>query len=170
MAGSTNTLDLGRLRLTSGEGAVAEARIDLESLELGGQRYRASGDAVDARIDVSRTTSGYALRLRYEVRLDGPCMRCLESADDTIAIDAREVDQPGGGEDLRSPYLDGDVLDLKSWARDALALALPAKIVCTEECRGLCGVCGANLNEDPEHAHEREPDARWAKLSELKLD
>lgn len=170
MAGSTNILDLGRLRLSSGEGATADARIDLDSLELGGQRYGASGDAVDARIDVSRTTSGYALRLRYEVRLDGPCMRCLESADDTIAIDAREVDQPGGGEDLRSPYLDGDELDLKAWARDALVLALPAQIRCTAECRGLCSVCGANLNEQPDHVHEREPDGRWAKLSELRFD
>ena len=35
---------------------------------------------------------------------------------------------------------------------------------------GLCPQCGANLNEDPEHAHEAEPDPRWAKLSELKFD
>ena len=57
-----------------------------------------------------------------------------------------------------------------SWARDALVLALPVRILCAAECRGLCGICGANLNEDPGHAHEREPDPRWAKLSELKLD
>jgi uncharacterized protein len=31
-------------------------------------------------------------------------------------------------------------------------------------------VCGANLNEDPDHAHEAEPDPRWAALRELKLD
>ena len=47
-------------------------------------------------------------------------------------------------------------------------LALPVRILCTDECRGLCAICGANLNEDPEHAHEREPDPRWAKLSELR--
>jgi len=170
VAGINNIFDLGRLRLSSGEGASADARIELDQIELGGQRYRAPGGAVDARVDVSRTTSGFALRLRYEVRLEGPCMRCLEAADDTIAIDAREVDQPGGGDDLRSPYLDGDELDLKSWARDALVLALPVRILCTAECRGLCGICGANLNEDPEHAHEREPDSRWAKLSELRFD
>ena len=97
-------------------------------------------------------------------------MRCLEAAAHELSIDAREVDQPGGGEDLRSPYLDGDELDLRSWARDALVLALPTRILCSDDCRGLCGVCGANLNEDPGHAHEREPDPRWAKLSELKLD
>jgi uncharacterized protein len=170
MGGVTDTIDLGGLALTSGEGAVVEASVRLDALELGGQRYGAPGGTVDARVDVSRTTAGYALRLRYAVRLDGPCMRCLEDAGETVAIDAREVDQPGGGEDLRSPYLDHDELDVKAWTRDALVLALPAQIRCAADCRGLCGICGANLNDDPGHAHERAPDARWAKLSELRFD
>ena len=165
-----NTLDLGRLGLSSGEGTSRNASIEIEPVELGGQRYTARGAVTDARLDISRTTTGYALRLRYGIRLEGPCMRCLEDAADQLSIDAREVDQPGGGDDLRSPYLDGDELDLKSWARDALVLALPVQIRCTPECRGLCGICGANLNDEPDHAHEREPDPRWAKLSELKLE
>jgi uncharacterized protein len=97
-------------------------------------------------------------------------MRCLEQAGHEIDVDAREIDQPGGGEELSSPYVDGDELDLASWARDALALALPAQIVCREDCAGLCAICGQNLNEDPGHEHEREPDPRWAALRELKLD
>lgn len=169
MGGITNTVDLARLALTSGEGASVDATVELEPVELGGQRYGAPRQP-EVRLDVSRMTTGYALRLRYEVLLDGPCMRCLEQADENISVDAREVDQPGGGDELRSPYLDGESLDLKAWTRDALVLALPAQIRCTAECRGLCGICGANLNEDPGHAHEREPDARWAKLSELKFD
>ena len=98
-------------------------------------------------------------------------MRCLEGAGHELDVDAREIDQPGGGEELSSPYVNGDELDVKSWARDALALALPVQIVCREDCLGLCAVCGANLNEaGPDHAHEREPDPRWAALRELKLD
>jgi uncharacterized protein len=170
MRGTTNTIDLGRLGLSSGEGAKLTPQIVIDAIELGGQRYATPGNVADARVDISHTTSGYALRLRYDVRLEGPCMRCLDDAAHELSIDAREVDQPGGGDDLRSPYLDGDELDVRSWARDALVLALPVQIRCTPECRGLCGICGANLNEDPEHAHEREPDPRWAKLSELKLD
>ena len=140
--------------------------VPIDAIELAGQRYAAPGSVVDARIDISHMTTGYALRLRYDVRLEGPCMRCLDDASHELSIDAREVDQPGGGDDLRSPYLDGDELDLRSWARDALVLALPVQIRCTAECRGLCAICGENLNEDPDHAHEREPDPRWAKLSE----
>jgi uncharacterized protein len=168
--GGTNTLDLGRLGLSSGEGVKLTPAVAIDAIELAGQRYTAPGAVADARVDVSHTTTGYALRLRYDVRLEGPCMRCLDDASHELSIDAREVDQPGGGDDLRSPYLDGDELDLRSWARDALVLALPVQIRCAADCRGLCRVCGANLNEDPGHAHEREPDPRWAKLSDIKLD
>jgi DUF177 domain-containing protein len=63
------------------------------------------------------------------------------------------------------------VLELRRWARDALALALPTKLLCRPDCAGLCPVCGADLNETgPDHTHEREPDPRWAKLSELRLE
>ena len=163
-------LDLGRLGLSPGEGRRLDLDVEVDGLVLGGQRY-ATTRPVKARLDVSRTTGGYSLRLRAEVPLEGPCMRCLERADRGVAIDAREVDQPGDGEDLSSPYLDGDDLRLDSWARDALALALPAQIVCGEECRGLCTVCGENLNAaGPDHVHEAEPDPRWAALRELRLE
>ena len=161
---------LGRLQLSSGEGRRIDLDLPLEPLEYGEQRYAVGGGQTAVRLDVSHTTSGWSLRLRFAVELDGPCMRCLEPAAAPVAVDAREIDQPGGGEDLDSPYVEKDELDLTGWARDALALALPAQIVCGEECRGLCAVCGANLNDDPSHAHEREPDPRWEKLRELKLD
>jgi uncharacterized protein len=38
------------------------------------------------------------------------------------------------------------------------------------DCAGLCPEWGANLNVDPEHAHESEPDPRWAKLRELRFE
>jgi uncharacterized protein len=172
MAALADTFDLATLRLSSGEAASVDLEVHADPLEFGGQTYAIPGNRMPVRLDVSRTTgSGFALRLRFEVSLDGPCMRCLENAGETpVGVDAREVDQPGGGDELSSPYLEGHELDLRSWGRDALALALPTQIVCREDCAGLCPVCGENLNEHPGHAHEPEPDPRWAKLSELKLD
>jgi uncharacterized protein len=115
------------------------------------------------------TGGGHALRMSFAVDLIGPCQRCLEPAAPHVEVDAREVDQPGGGDELSSPYVQGGDLDLRAWARDALALALPSQVLCREDCVGLCPVCGANLNhEGPEHAHETRPDPRWAKLDELK--
>jgi uncharacterized protein len=168
MAGTTDTFDLGRLNLHSGEARRLDLEVMLDRLKLGGQDYVIDGRRVPVRLDASHTTTGWSLRLRFDVRLAGPCMRCLEPASRVISIDAREVDQPGGGEDLRSPYVDADQLDVHAWARDALALDLPATIVCKDDCAGLCPVCGENLNEQP-HEHEKPVDTRWAKLSELKL-
>jgi uncharacterized protein len=171
MAQRTEIFDVGRLKLSSGEARRLELDVPVDGFEFGGQRYVVADGQVHATLDVAHTTSGYSLRLRFGAELEGPCMRCLEVADQELAVDAREIDQPGGGEELSSPYLDEDQLDLQAWARDALALALPAQIVCREDCKGLCPVCGENLNEAPaDHHHEPEPDPRWAALRELKLD
>jgi uncharacterized protein len=171
MAARTEIFDLGRLALTSGEGRRLELEVPLEGFTFGGQSYTLSEPTVPVVLDAARTVHGWSLRLRAEVPLEGPCMRCLEGADETVSLDAREIDQPGGGDELRSPYLSEDDLDLSAWARDAAALALPAQIVCRESCRGLCAVCGENLNEaGRDHGHERQPDPRWAALRELRIE
>jgi uncharacterized protein len=173
MAVSAGTFELGRLRLTSGEGRRFDLVVRLEPFALGDERYDVRPDPVPVRLDVNRTTGeGYALRLRFEATLEGPCMRCLEPASPTFAVDAREVSQPGAGEELESPYVDAEgELALHDWARDALVLALPPTILCRPDCAGLCPECGADLNQaGPDHAHERAPDPRWAALRDLDVE
>ncbi len=170
MAQLTDIFDIGRLGLSSGEGRSLDLAVSVDEFGFGGQRYEVEGGTVETRLDVSHTVHGYAFRLRFGAELDGPCVRCLEPAGHRAEVDAREIDQPGGGDELSSPYFDEGHLDVRAWARDALALALPTKIVCSQDCAGLCAVCGENLNRTPDHAHEREPDSRWAALRELKLD
>jgi uncharacterized protein len=168
----TDTFDLGGLRLSSGEGRRLELNVAIDPFSFGGESYPVAPALVPARLDISRTTGdGYVLRLRFHAALEGPCMRCLEPASPTFEVDAREVSQPGEGDDLSSPYVQDGVLDLGTWARDALALVLPTTLLCRPDCAGLCAECGANLNEaGPDHAHERPPDPRWAKLSEIHFE
>jgi uncharacterized protein len=172
MSQRTDIFDLGRLGLHSGEGRRIDTAVSIDPLEFGGQRYESEAPAVPVRLDVSRTVAGYALHLHFDVKLDGPCMRCLDPATPSIEVDAREVDQPDdSGDELSSPYVKGDELDLRAWARDALALAFPTQIVCRDDCLGLCPVCGENLNEaGSDHSHEQAPDPRWAKLRELRFE
>jgi uncharacterized metal-binding protein YceD (DUF177 family) len=167
-----DSLDLESLNLPSGGGARLNIEVRVEPLRVGGEQYAVGPGSVDASVEVSRTTSGYAFRLRFEAPLSGPCMRCLSAARPVIEVDSREVEQPGEGEELHTPYLADGELELVGWARDALLLAIPARVLCREDGRGLCSVCGADLNvADPdEHRHERGGDPRWAKLKELKLD
>lgn len=168
----TDTFDLSTLQLSPGGGRRLALRVAVDAFSFGGERYCVSADAVAARVEISRMTGdGYALKLQFAATLEGPCMRCLEPAAPVIEVEAREVSQPGGGEELDSPYLKRGVLDLRAWVRDALALSIPAQLLCDRECAGLCAVCGANLNlAGPEHQHARPPDPRWAKLSQVRLE
>jgi len=165
-------IDLGTLQLRPGEGRRVDTAVRVQPLMLGGERYTVGDGRVDTRVDVSRTVSGgFALRLRFDAPVEGACMRCMADAAPVVGVDAREIEQAGEAEELHSPYLEDDVVDIAAWARDALLLAMPAQIVCREDCLGLCSVCGANLNEaDPEeHQHAGGTDPRWAKLRDLKL-
>jgi uncharacterized protein len=171
MSPLTDSIDLAPLHLSSGEGKSFDLEVAIDPFDLSGQRYDVEPAVVPARLDISRTTaSGYALRLRFSATLEGPCMRCLEPARSTFAVDAREVEQPGAeDEELDSPYVEDEVVDVAGWVRDSLSLSLPAQLLCRADCAGLCATCGENLNEHPGHAHEAEPDPRWAKLRELQL-
>jgi uncharacterized protein len=164
--------DLASLRLSPGEGRRLQLATPIEPLTLGSESYAAQPQLVPVELSVSRMSGGgYALRLRFSAQVVGPCMRCLKPASPLIEVEAREVDRPGGGEELDSPYVHEETLDLAGWARDAFALALPVQILCREDCAGLCPECAADLNEaGPEHRHEQAPDSRWAKLRELKLE
>jgi uncharacterized protein len=159
--------------LSHGEGARLDFAVHLDPLELGGQTYLPDPEAVETRLDVSRPSNGYAFRLRFPLRVEGPCMRCLEPAFVEAEVDAREIDQSHtDDEELRSPYVVEDELDLSRWAHDAAVLAIPTRVLCRPDCAGLCPICGESLNNtDPSaHNHETGKDPRWNKLNELKLD
>ena len=177
MAPQAHDFDLAGLRLTAGEGRRLALGVPIEPLMFGSQRYAAEptdrrSASVPVELEVSRMLGGgYALRLRFSAALTGPCMRCLKDAQPVVDVEAREVDRPGEGEELESPYVTDETLDLAAWARDAFALAAPVKVLCREDCAGLCPVCAADLNEaGPEHQHDSAPDPRWAKLRELRLE
>jgi uncharacterized protein len=127
-------------------------------------------DRVPAELAITKATTGTVFDLRFTTRLHGPCYRCLEDAVLEVPIVAREYQatNPDGSDELRTPYLVDDNLDLVAWSRDAVALALPDKILCRVECAGLCPACGKDLNKEP-HTHEEvATDTRWAALERLR--
>jgi DUF177 domain-containing protein len=164
------TFSLRTLKLRPGEQYRDEIELELEPFELGGQRYLPIPDKAPAEFVVSRASTGTLFELRFRIRLHGPCYRCLEDAVLELPIAGREYQatSPGDAEELTTQYVTDDRLDLAGWARDAIALELPDKILCRPDCTGLCPVCGRNLNDEP-HTHDEEPaDPRWGVLAELR--
>ena len=163
------TFNLRTLRLRPGEESRDEIELELEPFELGGQRYLPVPEKVPAVFEISRANNGTVFSLSFTVRLHGPCYRCLGDAVLELPIRAREYQaEDPEDEELTTEYVDGNMLDVSGWARDAIALALPEKILCRPDCAGLCGECGKNLNDEP-HTHEVEHgDPRWAALEALR--
>ena len=164
------SFNLRALKLRSGEQYQDEVEVQLAPLEFGGQRYLPVPEKVPAELRVSRASTGNVFELDFVGRLHGPCQRCLADAVVERRVRAREYQAASrdADEELRSPYVREDQLDLSAWARDALALALPEQILCRPDCAGLCPVCGRDLNIEPHEHVEERADPRWAALESLR--
>ena len=163
------TFDLRTLRLRSGDQARERIELELEPLVLGGQAYEPRPDPAQAELTVTRASSGTVLELALDLSLDGPCFRCLQDAELPLELRLREYQAAKPEvEEERSEYLKDDRVDLSAWAHDAIALALPDKILCRPDCAGLCPVCGKDLNTEPHEHAEESADPRWAALEALR--
>jgi uncharacterized protein len=164
------TFNVRTVKLRPGEQFRDVRSVDLEPLDLGGQRYVPIPESPEAAITLTQTSSGLVLELELEARMVGPCVRCLADAGVSLHVKSQEYQatSPEESDELTTPYLVEHRLDLSAWAHDAVALALPDKILCRDDCAGLCPVCGGDLNREP-HEHEGEAhDPRWAALADLK--
>lgn len=106
------------------------------------------------------------------------CDRCLKplsiSVDQSFDLlyvpplgtqDEREL----GADDLSTGFYQGDSIDADDLVREQIELALPMARLCSEECRGLCPQCGANLNESECNCENDSVDSRWSALKEIKF-
>ncbi len=104
------------------------------------------------------------------VSLSGECVRCLVGISDELEIDVQELftySESDASEDEAS-RMEGELIDLEPVLRDQVVLDLPFQPVCKADCAGLCSICGANLNDEPDHTHGDELDPRWAALAGLR--
>jgi uncharacterized protein len=129
-------------------------------------------------LDVYKNRSEVKLVGRLTTALQLQCGRCLESY--TLAVSESfdlmylpRNENAGEGEieieeeDLETAFYEGDEIDLGQLMREQFYLALPMKPLCSEQCRGLCPVCGANLNQSSCNCETRWVDPRLEALKSL---
>jgi uncharacterized protein len=164
-------LDVGILGLAPGDVRRVRVPVAIEPLRFGGEAYDVEPDPAGAHVELQATAGGLYLKLRLAATVVGPCYRCLEPARTRVTVNASEYHEHGAdplSDELTCEYLSGDELDVDAWARDALVLALPGKILCRPDCAGLCPRCGVRLEPDGEHdCGPAEPDSRWDALRQL---
>ena len=149
--------DLRSLRFGDVSETWRRLPVEVEPFVFGGLDYEVAGGEVDLLLTVTRVGDSVTLAAEFTADVRGPCQRCLEDAD--LALEVRGVDyvrhgDSEGGDEEDEGYVTSSIVDLERWVRDLIGEALPPKVLCRDDCRGLCSVCGADLNEDPEHRHD----------------
>ena len=108
------------------------------------------------------------------------CSRCLQPVEKTLDFPfeavfvtpenyTEEIETVLRGQDLEVSVFAGNEIDLAELAREQILLNLPEQILCSEDCKGLCQKCGANLNLIDCNCKQQEIDPRWQGLRELKI-
>lgn len=116
-------------------------------------------------VDITRSAAGFDVKGEATARMALQCHRCLTAIDDTLVvpIDDLVTRDPDDGQ----PDVVDDRIDLVPIARDAVGLAIPLRPLCRDDCRGLCPVCGNDLNSDPCGGHDEAPANPFAVLEHL---
>jgi uncharacterized protein len=128
-------------------------------------------EPVRVRGRLSRTgTDQFFWQGALATRVTERCRRCLKVVSVPVTAQVGALYTEAADEDPSSyPLPSGGELDLGEMVREELLLAVPAYVVCRDDCRGLCPNCGTDLNEE-DCSCEPEPDPRWAVLQTLKQE
>lgn len=136
-------------------------------------------EPVSLAFDIFKDKQQFRLVGRVNTTLELPCSRCLEPftmpVDQTFDLRYQPHGQnTGEGEreieedDLSTAFYENDEIDLGQLMREQFYLALPMKPLCAEGCKGLCPVCGKNLNRETCDCNRTWDDPRMAALRELR--
>jgi len=135
---------------------------------------------IEGEVRLARTGRSILATAELATAIDAHCGRCLRPVVEPISVRIEEEALPSVDIDSGLPVdqrEEPDVLrldrnhelDLAQPVRDAISLAEPISVLCRPDCRGLCPVCGIDLNEQPDHGHAEDAiDPRLAGLAEFR--
>lgn len=171
MGGITIRVHLEAIAAQPGSSLNIDASLDYSFADLGhGQSF-----ASPVRIEGLAVNKAGILTLDYsaEFTLSLVCDRCLRGVErDFKESFSHTLSLTEPGEDSEAVYCPGGRLDLLELSVDDIFITLPRRVLCAPDCKGLCPVCGADLNTtDCGHGREtggqKSGDPRWAALRNL---
>ena len=128
---------------------------------------------VTMAIQIDKASDELIVTIDWQTMISGSCDRCAEPLQtplsDTLSVVYTYDPQERGEEDEEVLLISESTrqVDLTDHLRQSLILALPLKLLCREECKGLCSRCGANLNNESCSCPPDPVDPRWEKLEQL---
>ena len=155
-----------------------ERRYPVENLEMEIAEDMRLAQPIEGEVRLSRTGRSILARAHLTTAIEGYCSRCLTTITAPLEVDIEEEVLPSIDIDSGLPVNPDDEpdalrlddhheLDLGEPIREAISLAEPISMLCRPDCRGLCLVCGVDLNTVTEHEHADDAvDPRLAALAE----
>ena len=155
-------LNLTEVLTDEGKEIQREVELELKSLS-----YRFGEFEIARKTPLSITVvnaGGGKLLLKGHTELEVmiPCARCLEPV--AVRLEIRFDTET---ELENRDYIDGYYLNVDQLVHDEALLVWPERTLCREDCRGLCGVCGQNLNEGSCDCEPADFDPRMAKVLDI---
>lgn len=121
-------------------------------------------------VRVTRTPQGLLVQVKMRAKTPAECVRCLDTFDQALEIDFSELYAFSTRSVTDSNLIlpEDGCINLAPLVREYMLLEVPINPLCTSDCKGLCQICGENLNENPAHKHGEESfDPRMAVLKDL---
>lgn len=151
-----------------------ECEICMEDFEFNGMHYPFA-DKSQVVLDL---TSAGKKKVRavghFDATLLLPCDRCLEDVKWEFPIsfnkvlDFSEDEEDDNEENLTEmSFMEGSELDTDVLVYDELVMAMPMKVLCKPDCKGLCPVCGSNRNTTKCECDTKVPDPRMAAIRDI---
>jgi uncharacterized protein len=176
-------LDIKELELQPLEFAeeFQSGAIDLgsEARQRGPLKASGRAEVVEEHHSKHQVIKDLRLRGKLSTQLELQCARCLESVPQDIKREFELLYRPLGADAGRDElsvtaaeaeigYYQGEGLLLEDVLREQVLLALPLKVTCREDCKGLCPQCGKNLNQERCSCSTEVEDPRWAALKDVR--
>ena len=163
-------LDLSQVAREPGAVLPFERELDLSPVEWSGQRPFANAVHITGR--VRNMAGAMVLNARLSCVLSLVCDRCARpfEREKTVEYETLLASELANGESDDIVLLDADgALDLDALMEEVFLLEMDTKNLCSEDCKGLCPGCGADLNRESCRC-KKEIDPRLAKLARLLED
>ena len=142
-------------------------------------RSEGQAELVEEQHGKHKVVQDIRLKGKLETSLELPCARCVEPVVHEVSrsfdLLYRPLGTDAGHEELSVTdaeaeigYYEGEAVLLEDVLREQVLLDLPLKVVCREDCKGLCPHCGKNRNENQCACAVQLDDPRWSALSEIR--
>ena len=146
--------------------------VEFTEISYHGNQYPVTASGVELNIS-NQGKKKLLIQMKFQASLMIPCDRCLEDVEVVIpvseekVVDLNSIEAEKKDDQDEFNFMDGCNLDVDMLAYGEISLAIPMKVLCKEDCKGICSVCGCNRNHVSCDCDTTVPDPRMSAIYDI---